>query len=94
MLQAKLARILEGEKPYDIFIRWKTLDKQPLGWDPHLDDGVRLNVRPFLEAKVLGYEPKLKYGVDRGKDVASARGKASGSAVSSRGAIHKVAPTR
>ncbi len=72
VLQARLARILEGEAPYDIFVRWKPLEKQPLGWDPDLDDGVRLNIRPFIEAKVLGFEPNVKYGVDRGKDVASA----------------------
>ena len=72
VLQAKLGRILEGEAPYDIFVRWKPLEKQPLGWDPDLDDGVRLNIRPFIEAKVLSFEPNVKYGVDRGKDVASA----------------------
>ena len=31
MLQQKLKRILEGEEPYDIFVRWKPLEKQPLG---------------------------------------------------------------
>lgn len=73
VLQAKLARILEGEKPYDIFVRWKPLDAQPLGWDPDLDDGVRQNIRPFIKAGVLGctLEQILK-DVDRGKDVASA----------------------
>ncbi len=33
---------------------------------------MRLNIRPFIEAKVLAFEPNVKYGVDRGKDVASA----------------------
>jgi hypothetical protein len=72
VLQAKLARILEGEKPYDIFVRWKPLEKQPLGWEPDLDDGVRLNIRPFIEAGVLAHVPNVKYGVDRSRDVASA----------------------
>lgn len=72
VLQAKLGDILKGEAPYDIFVRWKPLEKQPLGWDPDLDDGVRLNIRPFIEAKVLSFEPNVKYTVDRGKDVASA----------------------
>lgn len=72
VLQAKLAQILTGEAPHDIFIRWKPLHAQPLGWDPDLDDGVRLNIRPFIEAKVLAHEPNVKYGADRGKDVASA----------------------
>jgi hypothetical protein len=72
VLQGKLAAILEGEKPYDIFVRWKPLEKQPLGWDPDLDDGVRLNIRPFIEAGVLAHAPNVKYGTDRGKDVPSA----------------------
>jgi hypothetical protein len=72
ILQQKLALILEGEKPYDIFVRWKPLGRQPLGWDPDLDDGVRLNIRPFIEAGVLAHVPNVKYTIDRGKDVASA----------------------
>jgi hypothetical protein len=72
VLQAKLAGILEGEAPYDIFVRWKPLACQPLGWDPDLDDGVRLNIRPFIDAGVLAHAPNVRYGVDRGRDVASA----------------------
>jgi hypothetical protein len=44
------------------------LGRQPPGWEPHLDDGVRLNIRPFVESPV----PNVKYSVDRGKDVVSA----------------------
>ena len=72
VLQAKLAAIVEGEQPYDIFVRWKPLEKQPLGWEPDLDDGVRLNVRPFIKAGVLAHAPNVRYGTDRGKDVPSA----------------------
>jgi restriction-modification enzyme MmeI-like protein len=72
VLQDKLTRILEGEKPYDIFVRWKPLERQPLGWEPDMDDGVRLNIRSFVEAKVLAHVPNVRYGVDRGKDVPSA----------------------
>jgi hypothetical protein len=74
ILQRKLEAILEGEAPYDIFVRWKSLDQQPVGWNPDLDDGVRLNIRPWIEAGVLkDAHPKgIKWGVDRGKDVASA----------------------
>ena len=71
-LQAKLAAILEGEAPYDIFVRWKPLHEQPLGWEPDLDDGVRLNIRPFITAEVLRAEPKIKYTKDRGQDPESA----------------------
>ncbi len=67
-LKVKLEAILEGEAPYDIFVRWKSLEQQPLGWDPDLNDGVRLNIRPFMEAKVLRKLPNIKWGVDRGKN--------------------------
>lgn len=72
ILQRKLEQIIEGDAPYDIFVRWKPLHEQPLGWEPDLDDGVRLNIRPFVEAEVLAHVPNVKYGVDRGKDVLSA----------------------
>ncbi|MCC6145263.1 MAG: SAM-dependent DNA methyltransferase [Candidatus Hydrogenedentes bacterium] len=74
-LKAQLEAILEGEPPYDIFVRWKPLHQQPLGWDPDINDGVRMNIRPFVEAGVLRI-PRAKLGIkweaDRGKDVASA----------------------
>jgi len=72
ILQRKLGNLIEGEPPFDIFVRWKPLHAQPLGWEPDLDDGVRLNIRPFIEAGVLGHVPNVKYTVDRGKDVPSA----------------------
>lgn len=79
-LQKKLELILEGEVPYDIFVRWKPIAKQPIGWNPDLNDGVRLNIRPFMTvgdvkkkgAGVLRDKPNIKWGKDRGKDVASA----------------------
>ena len=72
-LQQKLARIIEGEAPYDIFVRWKLLARQPLGWHPDLDDGVRLNIRPFMTAGILREQPKgITWNKDRGADVASA----------------------
>jgi hypothetical protein len=71
-LQQMLERILEGEAPYDIFVRWKPMHEQPLGWDPDLDDGVRMNIRPFVEAGILRDMPKIKWTKDRGTDVTSA----------------------
>jgi len=68
MLKDKLEFILEGEAPYDIFVRWKTLEQQPIGWDPDLNDGVRLNIRPFVKAGVLRNRINVKWGVDRGKN--------------------------
>jgi hypothetical protein len=40
ILQEKLQAILKGESPLDIFVRWKPLSAQPIGWNPGLDDGV------------------------------------------------------
>ena len=67
-LKEKLEAILEGEKPYDIFVRWKPLEQQPIGWEPDLNDGVRLNIRPFVEAGMLRNKFNVKWGVDRGKN--------------------------
>ena len=78
-LKKNLELILQGEDPYDIFVRWKSLDKLPLGWEPDLNDGVRINIRPFLTvpdvgkrgAGILRDKPNIKWEKDRGKDVAS-----------------------
>lgn len=67
-LKEKLEAILEGEAPFDIFVRWKPIEEQSIGWDPDLNDGVRLNIRPFIEADVLRKKPNIKWGVDRGKN--------------------------
>jgi hypothetical protein len=79
-LKKKLELILEGDSQHDIFVRWKPLDEQPIGWDPDLNDGVRLNIRPFLtvgdvakrNAGVLRDKPNVQWNKDRGKDVSSA----------------------
>lgn len=67
-LKEKLEAILQGEAPYDIFVRWKPLEQQPIGWEPDLNDGVRLNIRPFVEAGVLRSKFNVKWGIDRGKN--------------------------
>ncbi len=67
-LKENLEAILHGEAPYDIFVRWKSLEQQPIGWDPDLNDGVRLNIRPFVEAGVLRNKFNVKWGIDRGKN--------------------------
>jgi hypothetical protein len=67
-LQQKLALILEGEDPYDIYVRWKPLEEQPLGWDPDLNDGVRMNIRPFVTAGVLRSTFNIHWKKDRGKN--------------------------
>jgi hypothetical protein len=67
-LRSSLELILDGEPPYDIYVRWKSLDEQPIGWDPDVNDGVRVNVRPFVEAGVLRSKFNVKWGTDRGKN--------------------------
>jgi len=79
-LKKRLELILVGEAPYDIFVRWKPIEEQPIGWNPDLNDGVRMNIRPFLSvpdvvkrgAGVLRDKPNIKWEKDRGSDVASA----------------------
>ena len=77
-LQRRLEAILEGELPYDIFVRWKPIHEQPIGWEPDINDGVRLNIRPFMAedipggrrgAGVLRTKPKISWKKDRGKEV-------------------------
>lgn len=67
-LQQKLQLIIDGEPPYDIYVRWKALHEQPLGWEPDLDDGVRLNIRPFAEAGILRSKVNVHWKKDRGKN--------------------------
>jgi hypothetical protein len=79
-LKTKLEAILEGEAPLDIFVRWKPIEEQPIGWEPDLNDGVRLNIRPLMlagdvgkrGAGVLRAKPNIHWKKDRGKDVESA----------------------
>ena len=77
-LREQLEHILEGEPPLDIFVRWKPLQAQAIGWNPDIDDGVRLNIRPFMRAELrkggragaglLRWKPNVNWGKDRGKE--------------------------
>jgi len=67
-LQAKLKLILEGEPPYDLFVRWKPISEQAIGWLPDLNDGIRMNIRPFATADILRKRVKIKWDKDRGKE--------------------------
>jgi hypothetical protein len=77
-LKRELEKILEGESPYDIFVRWKPLHQQPIGWEPETDDGVRVNLRPFVTARPLGARakgacilrvtPAVRWGRDKGNE--------------------------
>ena len=77
-LQGQLQRILTGEPPCDIFVRWRPLRDQAIGWEPDINDGVRLNIRPFMRAElrsggragagILRWKPNIKWGKDRGRE--------------------------
>ena len=76
-LEDQLKKVLEGEPPYDLFVRWKALADQPQGWRPDVNDGVRLNMRPFLKvdlpggpkgAVLLRCRPNLHWRIDKGKE--------------------------
>lgn len=82
-LKERLEAIIEGEGDpgrgtgFDIFVRWKPLSKQAIGWKPDINDGVRMNIRPFVAADIPGgkkgagvlrVKPNIKWDKDRGKE--------------------------
>ena len=76
-LQGELKNIIAGEPPYDLFIRWKALHEQSIGWEPDINDGVRLNCRPFVAATLSRGKKgaglfrakfNVKWEKDRGKE--------------------------
>ena len=82
-LQNRLVAILEGEPPFDLFVRWKPLEEQAIGWEPDINDGVRLNIRPFMAqdlpggkkgAGILRAKPNIHSKKDRGKEPARDQG--------------------
>jgi hypothetical protein len=83
-LQGQLKKILDGDPPFDLFVRWKPLHQQVIGWDPDINDGVRFNIRPFLSAQlrkggktgagILRTKPSaIKWAKDRGKEPTRSR---------------------
>lgn len=42
------------------------MSQQPIGWEPDIDDGVRLNIRPFVTAGVLRSKVNVHWRKDRG----------------------------
>ena len=76
-LQKRLVAILEGQPPFDLFVRWKPIEQQPIGWEPDINDGVRLNIRPFIaqdlpggkkSAGILRTKPNIHWKKDQGKE--------------------------
>ncbi len=60
-LDRKLQLIQEGhhegtdgsERDYRILTPWKRPEERPKGWDPDIDDGVKVNIEPFVKAGIL-----------------------------------------
>ena len=82
-LKKRLVAILEGEPPFDLFVRWKPVEEQAIGWEPDINDGVRLNIRPFMAqdlpggkkgAGILRAKPNIHWKKDRGKEPARDEG--------------------
>jgi len=57
--------------------RWVILPEQSIGWEPDMNDGIRLNVRPFMASDIPGgkkgagillAKPNIKCSKDRGKE--------------------------
>lgn len=76
-LQEQLKNIIEGEPNYDVFVRWKPLHQQPIGWEPDINDGIRINIRPFMKAElrrgkkgagILRAKPNIHWLKDQGKE--------------------------
>ena len=77
-LQEQLQRVRTGEPPCDIFVRWRPLRGQAIGWEPDINDGIRLNIRPFMRAQlrkggraaagILRWKPNISWKKDRGKE--------------------------
>jgi hypothetical protein len=65
-LQKRLIAIIKGEPPFDIFVRWKPIENQPIGWEPDINDGVRINIRPFMA-------PDMPDGSRKGADIPGGR---------------------
>ncbi len=76
-LRKRLAAIAEGEPPFDVFVRWKPIGEQPIGWEPDINDGVRINVRPLMAedipggkkgAGILRSKPNIRWSKNQGKE--------------------------
>lgn len=50
----KLRQLLEGrEQEARIWCPWKKPEEQPVGWDPDINDGVRVNIAPVQRLGLL-----------------------------------------
>jgi hypothetical protein len=56
-LDRRLQRIMEGfhqgGEDFRILTPWKAEGERPEGWDPDINDGVKVNIEPLQRAGVL-----------------------------------------
>ena len=69
--------ILEGEPPYDIFVRWKPLHRQPIGWEPDSTTAYASTSAPSSKPACSGRTPTDQ--VDQGPRPAQARARGTSS---------------
>lgn len=48
-----------GERDYRILTPWKSANERPQGWNPDLDDGIKVNIAPLARTNLL--RRKLKF---------------------------------
>ena len=71
------SRCHASEATCDIWVWWQPPHQQAVGWDPTINDGVRLNIRLFVRAGlgkrgrpgagILGRKPNVGWKKDRAK---------------------------
>jgi hypothetical protein len=59
--EANLGRLLEGRDcEARLWCPWKKPDEQPVGWDPDINDGVRVNIAPVQRLGLLAADVLAK----------------------------------
>jgi hypothetical protein len=49
-----------GDRDFRILTPWKSVEERPQGWDPDLDDGVKVNIEPLQRAEVLRHNDLVR----------------------------------
>jgi len=49
-----------GNRDFRILTPWKSAEERPKGWDPDIDDGVKVNIEPLQKAGVLRRNDLIK----------------------------------
>jgi hypothetical protein len=49
-----------SDRDFRILTPWKSVEERPQGWDPDLDDGVKVNIEPLQRAGVLRHNDLVR----------------------------------